>query len=125
MCPENLGVQPGHREKFVYDPLVLSPFSSARGTDKLRGVKGDSKTAPYRMSLNLNLTRHPMSWFLTFDDPITVAHGRPPTLRGAADHVIALPKKRGPVMIAPIAKALEQDEVVTPQTRRREAMKRL
>jgi len=69
-------------------------------------------------------TPQPMSWSLTFDEPITLAKGKAlRTLRDAADYVMALPKKEadlphwrlavecllsaadeaGPVMMAQIA----------------------
>jgi hypothetical protein len=78
-----------------------------------------------------------MSWSLIVDDPITLAQVLLRTLRGAADHVIALPKAvsalehwqtarlcviavaedRGPVVVprVGIAKALDRGEAVTPE----------
>jgi hypothetical protein len=88
-----------------------------------------------------------MSWSLTFDEPITLAKGKElRTLRDAADHVTALPKKvadlphwrlaiacllsaadkRGPVMMAQIAmlQALHAgtpERAVEPRRRRAKA----
>src|SRR3569623_1254291 len=61
----------GAQKKVVRDRVYpLSIFNSIWAATGFVGSKEDSKAGRYRLSFNLylNLTSHPMSWFLTFEN---------------------------------------------------------